>query len=340
MPKILLTGGAGYIGSHTAAALLAAGYDVLVLDDFSNARPAAIEGVNALGHGTVDLAIGDCADRAVLEQVFSAHRISGVIHLAGLKAVGESMADPLRYYRVNLGAAAAVLDAMRAHDVHRFVFSSSATVYGDPDCVPITEAAPVRPVNPYGHSKWMIEQMLRDLSVAAPAFQAISLRYFNPAGAHSSGLIGEDPLQPAKNLFPILAEVAAGERAGLEVYGDDWETEDGSCIRDYIHVMDLAEGHVAALAYLSESGRDRASSGFLTLNLGTGRGYSVFETVQAFAKAIGRDIAHKVVARRPGDVARVVADPSLAEKLLDWRATRKLDRMCQDQWAWQNARRR
>lgn len=335
MSGILVTGGAGYIGSHVCAVLMAAGYRVVVLDNLANSSLGAINALNEMGQGQATFVEGDCRDEALVDAVFGNHEITGVIHLAGLKAVAESVADPVHYYSVNLGSAATVLQAMQRHGVQRMVFSSSATVYGDPDTVPTPESAPTNPLNPYGWSKLMIEQMLRDLSVADPSFQAVSLRYFNPVGAHPSGLIGEDPRNPPQNLFPIIARTAIGQRPSFEVFGDDWDTPDGSCIRDYIHVMDLAEGHLAALRYLD--GAD-ASTGHAVINLGTGLGCSVFGALAAFGDAAGKTIPHKVSPRRPGDAPRVVADTKLALRLLGWQATRDLSQMCRDQWNWEKTR--
>lgn len=333
MSTILVTGGAGYIGSHVSAALLAAGYDVVVLDDFSNASPLAIERVNALGHGAALVVAGDCRDGALLDRLFAAHDIAAAIHMAGLKAVGESVARPQLYYDVNLGCAVALLGAMERANVDCLLFSSSATVYGDPATVPVPETAAVGPVNPYGRTKLMIERMIADVAAARPGMRSAALRYFNPVGAHPSGTIGEDPRGAVNNLFPLIAQTAVGRRPEVLIHGDDWPTPDGTGVRDYIHVMDLAEGHVAALAHLLALG----TGGHLVVNLGMGRGVSVREAIAAFAAASGRDIPHRVAARRAGDVAVVYADPSLANRLLGWKAIRDLAEICRDHWAWQSA---
>lgn len=334
MQTILVTGGAGYIGSHVSAALLAAGYGVVVLDDLSNSSPEAIRRVNALGHGAAELVEGDCRDPAALDRALAGRAVAGAVHMAGLKAVGESMAAPERYYAVNLGSASALAEAMLRHGVTRVLFSSSATVYGDPETVPVTETAPVGPVNPYGQTKLMIERMLADMARAHKGFQALSLRYFNPAGAHPSGTIGEDPSGPPANLFPLIAQTAAGRRERVEVYGDDWPTPDGTGVRDYIHVMDLAEGHVAAMDHLMAGG---AAGGHLVLNLGMGRGVSVLEAIRAFETASGHEVPYRITDRRPGDVATLYADPGAANRLLGWQARRDIAEMCRDHWAWQSA---
>jgi UDP-glucose 4-epimerase len=335
---VLATGGAGYIGSHVAAALMAAEHRVVILDDFSNSHPEVIDRINAIGPGRALLVRGDVRDEAVLDNLFAAHRIDAVVHLAGLKAVGESVEKPLLYQRVNVGGAIALFEAMLRHGVMRLVFSSSATVYGQPEQVPVTEEARLGATSPYGRTKLAIEGIIDDVAVAHPDFAAISLRYFNPVGAHPSGTLGEDPRGVPNNLFPYIAQTAAGMRERVRVFGDDYPTRDGTGIRDYIHVVDLAEGHVAALEHLLRGedvrGRNRA------INLGCGRGTSVLEALAAFRRAAGTDIPFQVVARRPGDVPEVVADPSLAERLLGWRARRGLAQMCADHWAFQQRRMR
>jgi UDP-glucose 4-epimerase len=332
MPCILVTGGAGYIGSHTCVELLAAGYDVVVVDNLCNSKPEALRRVEAIaGRKLRAFHQVDVCDRAALAEVFSAHRIDAVIHFAALKAVGESVAQPLRYYGNNIAGTVVLAEVMAAAGVKTFVFSSSATVYGDPASVPINEDFPTGPTNPYGRTKWMMEYVLRDLAAADPAWRIALLRYFNPVGAHPSGRIGEDPNGIPNNLMPFVTQVAVGKREKLSVFGDDYATPDGTGVRDYIHVVDLADGHVKALQRLAQS------PGVLTVNLGTGRGYSVLEVVKAFEVASGRRVPYQIVARRPGDVAQCWADPALAERELGWRATRGLDDMCADSWRWQSA---
>jgi len=329
--RILVTGGAGYIGSHTVLELLGAGHDVVVLDNLSNASPEALERVAALAGRPAPLVIGDLRDEALLERVLSAHRFDAVVHFAGLKAVGESVARPLAYYDNNVAGTVTLLRALDAAGVRRLVFSSSATVYGDPRSVPIREDAPTGPTNPYGRTKWMIEFILRDLAAADPRWSIGNLRYFNPVGAHPSGRIGEDPQGIPNNLMPFIAQVAVGRRERLSVFGGDWPTPDGTGVRDYIHVVDLARGHLAALD------RTLAAGGCWSVNLGTGNGYSVLDVVRAFERACGRPIPYSIVERRPGDVAACYADPSQAAELLGWRAQLGIDAMCADSWRWQSA---
>jgi UDP-glucose 4-epimerase len=327
---VLLTGATGYIASHTWLALLAAGHDVLGVDDFSNSSPEVLNRLQRLSGRPPRFERLDVTDAAALEALLQRHRVDAAVHFAAFKAVGESVAMPLAYYRNNVGGLVNVCDALQRHGVRRFVFSSSATVYGDPARLPITEDMPLSATNPYGQTKLIGETLLRDLGVADPAWQTATLRYFNPVGAHESGLIGEDPRGTPNNLMPYVAQVAVGRREFLQVFGDDYPTPDGTGVRDYIHVVDLAEGHVAALARLF----DRPGS--LTVNLGTGRGYSVLEVVRAYAAASGREVPYRVVPRRPGDVAACFADPALAAELLGWRAQHDLDRMCADSWRWQS----
>jgi UDP-glucose 4-epimerase len=332
---VLATGGAGYVGAHVAAELLGNGFDVVVLDDFSNAHPGVVERLERLGNGRrVTLVRGDVRDAARLDRVFSEHPIGAVIHLAGLKAVGESVELPELYYDVNIGGAARLLAAMARRGVNRLVFSSSATVYGDPESVPITEDAPLRPTNPYGRTKHMIELLLADAAAARPEMQVVALRYFNPVGAHESGTIGEDPSGVPNNLFPLVAQTAVGRRSHIKLFGHDYPTPDGTCIRDYIHVADLASGHVAAVNALLNT--DLAKGSALPINLGTGRGVSVLEALAAFEAASGRPIRRVSAPRRPGDVAVSVADAGRAAALLGWRAERGLDSMCRDTWRWQS----
>ena len=330
MTTILLTGAAGYIASHTWLALQAAGYDVVGVDDFSNSSPRVLERLRRLGPREIVFERASVCDAAAMAAIFARHRIDAVVHFAALKAVGESTQKPLEYYANNIGGLLTTCQAMRAAGVRRFVFSSSATVYGDPQALPITEAAPLSATNPYGQTKLIGETILHDLGAADPEWQTACLRYFNPVGAHDSGLIGEDPRGTPNNLMPYVAQVAVGRRAELSVYGSDYPTPDGTGVRDYIHVCDLADGHVAALRRLFDE------AGSLTVNLGTGRGYSVLDVVQAYERASGRAIPYRIVARRPGDVAACYADAALARRLLGWRSRHELDRMCADSWRWQS----
>ncbi len=330
MATILLTGATGYIGSHTWLALLAAGHDVVGLDDFSNSSPVVLERLRELSGHEPAFVRASVTDRGALDALFGAHRIDAVVHFAAFKAVGESTQQPLRYYANNLGGLLTLCEAMQAAGVTRLVFSSSATVYGQPDRLPIREDAATGATNPYGRSKLVAEQLLADIGAAEPGWQNACLRYFNPVGAHASGRIGEDPRGTPNNLMPYVAQVAVGRRAQLSVFGQDYDTPDGTGVRDYIHVLDLAEGHVAAVAWLL------SNPGSLTVNLGTGRGYSVLELIRAFESASGRPVPFQVVARRPGDVAACYADPSLARSALGWTATRDLDAMCVDSWRWQS----
>jgi len=330
-PRILVTGGAGYIGSHTVLELLAAGYEVIVLDSLVNSSARAIERVEELSGHRIPLVVGDVRDANLLGTLLREQPVDAVIHFAGLKAVGESVAAPLGYYDANLTGAITLLQAMQAARVRRIVFSSSATVYGDPARVPINEDAPTGPTNPYGRTKWMIEHLLNDLAAADPAWAIGILRYFNPVGAHPSGRIGEDPRGIPNNLMPFIAQVAVGRREALSVFGGDWPTPDGTGVRDYIHVVDLARGHVAALR------RAFAQTGGWTVNLGTGQGQSVLQVLRAFEQASGCSIPHRIVARRPGDIAACWADPARAEALLGWRAEKTLQAMCEDAWRWQSA---
>jgi UDP-glucose 4-epimerase len=330
MPRILLTGATGYIATHTWLALQAAGFEVVGVDNFANSSPLVLPRLERLGGRPVTFVQADVCDPAAMASVFGTHKIDAVVHFAAHKAVGESTQKPLEYYRNNLGGLVNVAQAMQAHGVKRFVFSSSATVYGQPDKLPITEDSPLQATSPYGTTKLMGEQLLRETERCTPGWAVACLRYFNPVGAHESGEIGEDPRGTPNNLMPYVAQVAVGKRATLQVFGGDYPTPDGTGVRDYIHVMDLAEGHVAALHHLL----DRASP--LTVNLGTGRGYSVLEVIQAFAAASGRAVPYEIVARRPGDVAACYADPARANEQLGWSATRGLPQMCADTWRWQN----
>ncbi|MGD9772613.1 UDP-glucose 4-epimerase GalE [Diaphorobacter sp.] len=328
---ILVTGGAGFIGSHTCVALAEAGIPFFILDNFSNSRRSVPQRLARITGKLVDCIEGDVRDEAMLRGLFASRPITGVIHFAALKAVGESVREPLRYYDNNVAGTVTLLRAMQSAGVRTLVFSSSATVYGEPASLPIREDFPLSATNPYGRSKLMMEQVLADVDHAEPGQWRIArLRYFNPVGAHESGLIGEDPQDVPNNLMPYVAQVAAGQREALSIYGDDYPTPDGTGVRDYIHVCDLADGHVAALRYL------RQHPGLLTVNLGTGRPVSVREMVRGFEQASGRTVPCKVVARRPGDVAACWADPTLAERLLGWRARRDVQAMCQDAWRWQS----
>ena len=328
--KVLLTGGAGYIGSHTAVECLAAGHDVVVLDNLCNSSAKSLDRVTQITGKQVEFLQGDIRDRAALRQLFAQHAIDTVVHFAGLKAVGESVEKPLLYYDNNIAGSIVLFEMMAEAGVKSLVFSSSATVYGDPTSVPITEDFPLSATNPYGRSKLFIEEMLRDMARADASWHIALLRYFNPVGAHESGLIGEDPRGIPNNLMPYIAQVAGGRRSQLNVFGGDYATPDGTGVRDYIHVVDLARGHVAALNLLHTGG-----SGVYTWNLGTGRGISVIEMVRAFESVSGKKVTYQVVARRPGDVAQCWADASRAEQDLHWHAWYDLARMCEDTWRWQ-----
>ncbi len=332
MSVILVTGGAGYIGSHTCIELMAAGYDVVVVDNFCNSKPEALRRVDELaGRPLKAFYQADIRDKQVLREIFAAHAVEAVIHFAALKAVGESVAQPLRYYDNNIAGTVALAEVMAEAGVKSLVFSSSATVYGDPARVPIREDFPTGPTNPYGRTKWMMEFVLSDLAQADPAWRVALLRYFNPVGAHPSGRIGEDPNGLPNNLMPFVSQVAVGRLPRLRVFGGDYPTPDGTGVRDYIHVVDLAKGHVAAVRRLAEQ------TGVLTVNLGTGRGYSVLEVVRAFEAASGRPVPFEIVERRAGDVAQCYAETALAEQLLGWRAERGIDEMCVDTWRWQSS---
>ena len=331
MAVTLVTGGAGYIGSHTCVELLGAGQDVVVVDDLSNASYEAVRRIEELGGKRLAAFVeGDVRDGAVLARIFAEHEVAAVIHFAAKKAVGESVSQPLAYYDNNLQGLLSVLQAMDAAGCRRMVFSSSATVYGDPASVPIREDFPTTATNPYGWTKLMGEQILRDLAASDARWNVVLLRYFNPVGAHASGRIGEDPDGLPNNLMPFVSQVAVGRLPRLRVFGDDYPTPDGTGVRDYIHVVDLALGHPRALERIGEL------PGVTTLNLGTGRGYSVLEMVRAFEAASGRPVPFDIVARRPGDIAACWADPAHAERVLGWRAQRDLQAMCEDAWRWQS----
>lgn len=330
--RILVAGGAGYIGSHTVLSLLEAGHEVVVADDFSNARPAVLDRLRELAGVEVPCVEVDLTDAAATDTLVAEHRPDAVIHFAGLKAVGESAVQPLRYYRTNLDATFSLLEAMGRHGVERFVFSSSATVYGDHAPVPYVETyAPLAAANPYGRTKVMTEQVLTDHAAATPGLRVALLRYFNPVGAHPSGLIGEDPQGVPNNLMPYVAQVAVGRQERLAIFGDDYDTPDGTCLRDYVHVVDLAEGHVAALEHLDEQ-----ATPVRAFNLGGGRGTSVRELFDAFCAVVGRELPHEVVGRRAGDLPAYWADTTRAAEELGWTARRSLDDMVADVWRWQS----
>ncbi|WP_087017650.1 UDP-glucose 4-epimerase GalE [Thaumasiovibrio subtropicus] len=328
---ILVTGGAGYIGSHTVLQLLEKGEEVVVLDNLSNSSEVSLQRVEALAGKSVTFVRGDILDRSVLQSLFSEYQIESVIHFAGLKAVGESVEKPLAYYQNNVTGSAVLVEEMQKAGVFKLVFSSSATVYGDPASVPIREDFPVGgTTNPYGTSKLMVEQVLRDVAVSDPRFAFVILRYFNPVGAHESGQIGEDPNGIPNNLLPYISQVAIGKLQQLAVFGDDYPTADGTGVRDYIHVVDLAEGHLKALEKIE------TTSGVFTYNLGTGNGYSVLEMVKAFEIASQVSVPYKIAPRRTGDIAECYADPALAATELGWKATRGIEAMMADTWRWQS----
>ena len=328
---ILVTGGAGYIGSHTVIELLTRGDDVTIIDSLINSKAEAVQRIAELAGRAPGFHRVDLLDRPALDAVLSARPVDAVIHFAGLKAVGESVSIPLRYYQNNLISTLNLIDAMQTHGVRNLVFSSSATVYGVPEKVPIRESFPLSATNPYGRTKLMIEDMLRDIHPASPGFGMAILRYFNPVGAHRSGRIGEDPNGIPNNLLPYISQVAVGKLDKLRVFGNDYPTPDGTGVRDYIHVVDLALGHLAALNRLANHPGER-----VTVNLGTGHGYSVLEMVRAFERASGRPIPYEIVPRRPGDVAACYADPAYAREALGWEATRGIGQMCADAWRWQS----
>lgn len=326
---VLVTGGAGFIGSHTCVALSEAGFQPLILDNLSNAKLPVLDRIEKITGRRPLFVEGDVRDRPLLDKLFRDHAIAGVMHFAGLKAVGDSVADPLAYYDNNLNGTLVLTSAMQEADVRTLIFSSSATVYGAAGSSPIPETAPCRPESPYGHSKLMVEQVLTDLQHAQPDWHIVLLRYFNPVGAHESGLIGEDSQGKPNNLMPFVSQVAAGLRDYVAVHGDNYPTPDGTGVRDYVHVMDVAEGHLAALKHCCRA------PGLLTINLGTGVGASVLEVIRSFQRASGRSVRHEIGPRRPGDVAAYWADPSLAHSVLGWAARRGLDQMCSDSWRWQ-----
>lgn len=333
---IFVTGGAGYIGSHTCVELLNAGFDITVFDNFCNSHPEALARVERITGKKLNLVQGDSRDRAALVSALHESGANAVIHFAGLKAVGESVKQPLAYYDNNVVGTLRLLEAMNECGLRTLVFSSSATVYGDPQWLPLTENHPLSATNPYGRTKLMVEEILRDLHRSDSSWRCGILRYFNPVGAHASGLIGEDPQGIPDNLMPFVAQVAVGRREFLNVWGDDYSTPDGTGVRDYIHVVDLALGHIRALEALDVLER-QGQGGCMTINLGTGTGYSVLDMVRAFEQASGQPVPYRIASRRPGDVASCYADPALALNLLGWRAELGLDAMCADAWRWQKA---
>jgi UDP-glucose 4-epimerase len=333
MPSVLLTGGTGFIGSHTCVEAMAAGWTPVIVDNLANSSAAVLDRIAAIAGRRPAFVCADVRDRDALDRVFREHPVDAVIHFAGLKAVGESVANPLLYYENNVVGTITLVDTMRKHGVTRIVFSSSATVYGTGATMPLAEDAPLGPINPYGSTKLMVERVLRDVAAGDPVWRVMLLRYFNPVGAHQSGVIGEDPTGIPSNLMPFVAQVAVGRLPRLRIFGGDYPTPDGTGIRDYVHVVDLALGHVAALAQLMDAGTPREN----IVNLGTGRGHSVLEVVKSFEAASGRRVPYDIVARRPGDVATCFADVTRARRLLGWSAKRGLDEMCADAWRWQSS---
>ncbi|MEP7085600.1 MAG: UDP-glucose 4-epimerase GalE [Betaproteobacteria bacterium] len=326
---LLVTGGLGFIGSHATIVLIEAGYDVVLIDNFHNCKPSVLDRLQRITNRSIDFHELDVRDDAGLDGLFARHAFDGVMHFAGLKAVGESVAEPLLYFDNNVRGTLSLLHAMVRHGVRKLVFSSSATVYGDPVSVPVREDAQLGATNPYGRSKLMAEDMLRDLAQSDPSWRIALLRYFNPVGAHKSGTLGEDPKGIPNNLLPYIAQVAIGERPELRVFGGDYATPDGTGVRDFIHVCDLADGHVAAQRYVDDN------AGLLAVSLGSGGGYSVLDMVRAFERASGRPVPYRIVPRRPGDVAQCYADPSLAAARLGWSTQRGIDEICVDAWRWQ-----
>ena len=330
--KVLLAGGAGYIGSHTAVEMISAGYDIVIADNFSNSKPEAVKRIKRITGKEFPFYEIDVCDKEAVRNLFRNEKIDAVIHFAGLKAVGESVGQPLRYYRNNLDSTLTILEVMAEFGVHNFIFSSSACVYGLPEHVPVTENDEVgKCLNPYGWTKYFIEVILESAAKADPSLSVVLLRYFNPVGAHESGLIGEDPQGIPNNLMPFISQVAVGRRKELSVFGNDYNTHDGTGVRDYIHVVDLAKGHVAAVSYVA------SKKGVEVFNLGTGTGYSVLDMVNAFEKASGKPVPYKITARRAGDADSCYADPSKANEMLGWKAEKTLEDMCSDTWRWQSS---
>jgi len=328
--KILVTGGAGYIGSHTCVLLLEAGHEVVIFDNFSNASKESIIRVEKIASQNIPTIEGDIRSKKDLEGVFEAHKIDAVIHFAGLKSVGESVSEPLRYYDNNVQGTLVLCEVMQKYGCKSIVFSSSATVYGDPHTTPIKENFPLTTTNPYGRSKLMIEEILNDIYVADTTWKVVLLRYCNPVGAHALGTIGEDPNGIPNNLMPFIAQTAVGKRKELCVFGNDYDTHDGTGVRDYIHVVDLAKGHLNAIEKLASFNK------LMTINLGTGKGYSVLDVVHAFEKASGKAVPYVIAPRRAGDIAKCYADPSYAKEVLGWEAQKSLEQMCEDSWKWQS----
>ncbi|MPZ52553.1 MAG: UDP-glucose 4-epimerase GalE [Acidimicrobiia bacterium] len=328
--KVLVTGGTGYIGSHTVVELIEAGHEVVILDNLVNSQPVVVDRISQITGTSPTLAVGDIGDPDLVDRVLTEYEPEVVIHFAGLKAVGESVAQPLRYYRNNVSGTITLLERLDAHEIRKLVFSSSATVYGDPQTLPITEDAPLSAVNPYGGTKLQIEQVLRDVAVSDDRWRFAALRYFNPAGAHVSGLMGEDPTDTPNNLLPYITQVAVGRREKVRVFGDDYDTPDGTGVRDYVHVVDLARGHLAAIETMSEH------RGFDAWNLGTGVGTSVLELINTFSEVNGVEVPYEIVDRRSGDSASSYTDPAKAHRDLGWKATHDLAAMCRDSWRWQS----
>lgn len=330
---VLVTGGVGFIGSHTSVALQEAGYRVLIVDNLCNSDAAVLDAVAEITGEAPGFIEGDIRDRVLLDEIFANQRIDAVMHFAGLKAVGESTAEPLSYYDNNVNGSLQLLQAMQSARVRTIVFSSSATVYGEPQSLPLTECHPLSATNPYGYTKLVVEEMLANLHASEAGWRVARLRYFNPIGAHGSGRMGEAPQGTPNNLLPYIAQVATGTRTELQIFGADYDTPDGTGVRDFIHVLDLAEGHVAALDYCNRSDNE-----LLTVNLGTGKGHSVLEIIAAFEQASGKQVPYKIVARRPGDIAKCWADTENAHRLMGWRASRTLSEMCEDAWRWEQNR--
>jgi len=328
--KILVTGGAGYIGSHTCVLLIEAGHEVIIFDNFSNASVESIKRVEKIVQKSIPYVEGDIRSVEDLDTVFGTYQIDAVIHFAGLKAVGESVEEPLKYYDNNICGTITLCGVMQKHNCKSIVFSSSATVYGDPQTTPIKEDFPLSATNPYGRSKLFVEEILRDLYISDNSWKVVLLRYFNPVGAHSSGTIGEDPNGIPNNLMPFIAQTAVGKREVLSIFGNDYETHDGTGVRDYIHVVDLAQGHVDAIEKLTDF------DSVMTINLGTGKGYSVLDVVHAFEEASGKDVPYVIAPRRAGDIANCYADPTYAKKILGWESKKNLNQMCEDSWHWQS----